>query len=129
LELFARSTLPHTDFFGRLCDVQPNGKSLNVCDGLIRVKPEASVEHPEHNGRAKRCDADTLHLEIDLWATAYRFKRGHRLRLIVSSGAHPRWLRNYGTGEPIGTATEMRAADQTIFHDRDHPSALILPSL
>ena len=55
LELFARSTLAHTDFFGRLCDVQPNGKSLNVCDGLIRVKPEPPVEHPEHNGRAKRC--------------------------------------------------------------------------
>jgi putative CocE/NonD family hydrolase len=127
LELFARSTLAHTDFFGRLCDVQPNGKSLNVCDGLIRVKPEGPVEHPEHNGRAKRCGADTLHLEIDLWATAHRFKRGHCLRLIVSSGAHPRWLRNYGTGEAIGTATEMRAADQTVFHDRDHSSALILP--
>lgn len=129
LELFARSTLAHTDFFGRLCDVQPNGKSLNVCDGLIRVKPEPPVEHPEHNGRAKRCCTDTLHLEIDLWATAYRFKRGHRLRLIVSSGAHPRWLRNYGTGEPYGAATEMRAADQTLFHDRDHPSALVLPIL
>jgi uncharacterized protein len=109
--------------------VQPNGKSLNVCDGLIRVKPELPVEHPEHNGRAKRCSNDTLHLEIDLWAAAHCFKRGHRLRLIVASGAHPRWLRNYGTGAPIGTATEMRAADQTIFHDRDHPSALILPIL
>ena len=64
------------------------------------------VEHPEHNGRAKRCCTDTLHLEIDLWATAHRFKRGHRVRLIVSSGAHPRWLRNDGTGEPFGTATE-----------------------
>jgi uncharacterized protein len=129
LELYACSSLPYADFFGRLCDVQPNGKSLNVCDGLIRVKPEPSVEHPEHNGRARPCGENTLQLEIDLWATAYRFKRGHRLRLIVSSGAHPRWLRNYGTGEAIGTATEMRAADQTLFHDRDHPSALILPVL
>ena len=126
LELFARTTLEHTDFFGRLCDVQPDGKSLNVCDGLIRVKPEPQPAQPEHHGRAKR-SGDTLQLEIDLWATAYRFKRGHCLRLMVSSGAHPRWLRNLGTGEPIGAATTMVAADQTILHDREHPSALILP--
>jgi putative CocE/NonD family hydrolase len=129
LELFCCSTLPHTDFFGRLCDVQPDGKSLNVCDGLLRVKPAPQVEHPEHNGRAKNCGDEYLHLEIDLWATAHRFQQGHRLRLIVSSGAHPRWARNTGTAEPIGTATTLHAADQTILHDREHPSALILPVL
>jgi hypothetical protein len=127
LELFTRSTLAHTDFFGRLCDVQPDGRSLNVCDGLLRVKPETQVEHREHNGRVKHGRGDSLYLEIDLWATAYRFKRGHRLRLIVSSGAHPRWMRNLGTDEPIGAATTLVAADQTILHDREHPSALILP--
>jgi len=127
LELYARSTLAHTDFFGRLCDVQPDGKALNVCDGLLRVKPEPQVEHPEHNGRAKKRCGDSLHLEIDLWATAYRFKQGHRLRLIISSGAHPRWARNTGTDEALGTATILLAADQTILHDREHPSALILP--
>ncbi len=126
LELFARSTLAHIDVFGRLCDVQRDGKSLNVCDGLIRVKPGPQVEHPELKGRVKR-GGDGLHLEIDLWATAYCFKRGHRLRLIVSSGAHPRWMRNLGTDEPIGAATTFVAADQTILHDREHPSALILP--
>jgi putative CocE/NonD family hydrolase len=127
LELFARSTLAHTDFFGRLCDVQPDGRSFNVCDGLLRVKPGPQADQPEHHGRIKRSDGDSLQLEIDLWATAYRFKRGHCLRLIVSSGAHPRWLRNLGTDEPIGAATTMVAADQTILHDREHPSALILP--
>jgi uncharacterized protein len=127
LELYACSTLAYTDFFGRLCDVQPDGKSLNVCDGLLRVKPDPQVIHPEHNGRAKNCCDEYLQLEIDLWATAYRFQRGHCLRLIVSSGAHPRWLRNLGTDEPIGTATTLLSADQTILHDREHPSALILP--
>jgi hypothetical protein len=126
LELFARSSLAHTDFFGRLCDVQPNGKSLNVCDGLIRIKPEPQAQHPEHHGRVET-GKDSLHLEIDLWATAYRFKQGHRLRLIISSGAHPRWLRNLGTGESLATATTMIAANQTILHDRAHPSALVLP--
>lgn len=127
LELFAQSTLAHTDFFGRLCDVQPAGPSLNVCDGLIRVKPEPQVSQPEHNGCTRSCGENKLHVEIDLWATAYCFKRGHRLRLIISSGAHPRWLRNLGTGEPIGTARQMVPADQIILHDLTHPSALILP--
>ena len=77
--------------------------------------------------RAKPCCGDSLRLEIDLWVTAYRFKQGRRLRLIISSGAHPRWARNTGTGEPIGTTTTLLAADQTILHDREHPSALILP--
>ena len=112
LVLYIRSSRPSADFFGRLCDVQPDGRSLNVCDGLLRVTPE-------HD--------DTLKIEVDLWATAYRFLRGHRLRLIVSSGAHPRWARNLGSAEPIGSATAMFAADQTIYHDRAHPSALILP--
>ena len=62
-----------------------------------------------------------------MWATAYRFRRGHSIRLQVSSGAHPRWNRNLGTGEPTVTATTMLAAEQTIYHDREHPSAVILP--
>jgi predicted acyl esterase len=62
-----------------------------------------------------------------MWATAHRFRRGHRIRLQVSSGAHPRWARNLGTGEPFATAINARCADQTIYHDREHPSALVLP--
>jgi putative CocE/NonD family hydrolase len=126
LELFTQSTATHTDFYGRLCDVYPDGKSLNVCDGLMRVQPGPQVAHPEMKGRVT-ARGTYLQIEIDLWATAYRFKRGHCLRLIVSSAAHPRWLRNLGTAEPIGTATTMVVADQTILHDRQHPSALILP--
>jgi len=62
-----------------------------------------------------------------MWSTAHRFKAGHRIRLQVSSGAHPRWYRNLGTGESPLTATEKLVANQTIFHDCQHPSALILP--
>jgi predicted acyl esterase len=58
---------------------------------------------------------------------AYRFVRGHRIRVQVSSGAFPRFARNTGTGDPIATATTLRAADQTVHHDPEHPSALILP--
>jgi len=55
------------------------------------------------------------------------FRRGHRLRLQVSSGAHPRYARNTGTGEPIATATALVRADQQVFHDPGHPSAIVLP--
>jgi uncharacterized protein len=117
LELYVRSSLDYTDFFGRLCDVYPDGRSINICDGLFRICP----------GRGDRQPEGSLRLEIDLLATAQRFKRGHRIRLQVSSGAHPRWSRNLGTGEPVTSGTAMRAADQTIYHDAAHPSALVLP--
>jgi putative CocE/NonD family hydrolase len=117
LELFARSSASHTDFFGRVCDVDEDGCSTNVCDGLFRVEPSRAEVMPD----------GVLRHEIDLWATAYRFQPGHRIRLQVSSGAHPRWSRNLGTGEPTATGTRMIAAKQTIYHDAAHPSALVLP--
>jgi hypothetical protein len=60
-------------------------------------------------------------------ATAYQFRAGHRIRLQPSSGAHPRYARNLGTGEPSLTGTRMVAAEQTIYHDEMRPSALVLP--
>jgi putative CocE/NonD family hydrolase len=117
LELYACSSLAHTDFFGRLCDVDAEGRSINVCDGLFRVEP----------GRPEPGPDGSIRLEIDLWATAYRFQAGHRLRLQVSSGAHPHWSRNLGTGEPLLSGTAMRVAEQTIYHDAQHPSTLVLP--
>jgi uncharacterized protein len=117
LELFARSSLAHTDFFGRLCDVYPDGRSFNVCDGLTRIEPGQWELQTDGSTRSV----------IQMWATAQRFARGHRIRLQVSSGAHPRWNRNLGTGEPMATATRMVAAEQTIYHDAAHPSALVLP--
>ena len=61
-----------------------------------------------------------------MWPTAHRFRRGHRIRVQVSSGAFPRFARNPGTGEPHATATTLLAADQEVHHDPRHPSAIIL---
>jgi predicted acyl esterase len=90
---------------------------MNVCDGLLRLFPGRPVADAEGCRR----------IVIDLWPMAYRFKQGHRLRVQVSSGAFPRFARNLGTGEPLATGTEMRAADQQVYHDPLHPSAIILP--
>jgi putative CocE/NonD family hydrolase len=118
-ELFVRSSLEHTDFFARLCDVEPSGKSTNVCDGLLRLVPGRPAPEPD----------GCLKVALDLWPTAYRFRRGHQLRLQVSSGAFPRWARNLGSGEPLATATTLCTADQEVYHDPAHPSAIILPIL
>ena len=93
-----RSSLAHHDVFVRLCDVDAAGVSRNVCDALVRVEP----------GRFAQ-DADGVsRVTFELWPTAHRFAAGHRLRALVASGAHPRYARNTGTGEPLATAAEAR---------------------
>ncbi|MBP2324894.1 putative CocE/NonD family hydrolase [Kibdelosporangium banguiense] len=112
-QIWFSSSLPHADVFVRLCDVDQEGRSWNVSDGLVSVT-----------------DAETSQrVDVKLWPTAYRFKRGHRIRVQVSSGAFPRYARNPGTGESRATATTLLAADQSAYHDPQHPSAIILPIL
>jgi putative CocE/NonD family hydrolase len=113
--LYIRSSLEHTDFHARLCDVHPHGRSLNICDGIIRL----------HSGNARPDPEGIRTVHIQLWPTAHRFRLGHRIRLQVSS-AHPRFSRNPGTGEPLATAIQLRVAHQEILHDPEHPSLLNL---
>jgi putative CocE/NonD family hydrolase len=110
-EIWFRSSLPFADVFVRLCDVDGSGRSVNVCDGLISLSG---------------ADGTTC-ATVALWPAAHCFTRGHRIRVQVSSGAFPRYARNHGTGEPHATATDLRAAEQTVFHDPAHPSAIVLP--
>jgi hypothetical protein len=116
--LYVRSSLEHTDFFVRLCDVSEKGRSVNVSDGIVRLSPA---------GSATIGDDGVLTLEIAMWPTAITFRAGHRIRLQVSSGAHPLFCRNTGTGEPLATAAIVRSADQEVFHDAARPSSITLP--
>ena len=113
-EIFLRSNTAHTDLYLCLCDVTPDGKSTNVCDGYQRLRPDGAAG-PELRKAG-----------IEFWPTAYRFQRGHRLRIIVASGAHPRYARNPGSGEPLGDATSMVIAHQRILHGPQHPSTITL---
>ncbi|MGW6281293.1 CocE/NonD family hydrolase [Kribbella sp. NPDC055071] len=109
--IWFRSSLPYADVFVRLCDVDAGGRSWNVCDGLTSVT-----------------GADELtEVAVRLWPTAYRFKRGHRIRVQVSSGAFPRYARNPGTGDALGDAITLLPADQELHFGLDHPSAILLP--
>jgi len=118
-ELFTRSSLEHTDFFVRLCVVEKSGKSINLCDGIIRLKADSEGATRQKDG--------TLSLQLELWPTAYYFKRGQRIRIQISSGAHPRFARNPGSGERAGEESTLRLADQRVYHDPEHPSLIILP--
>lgn len=115
--IFMRASVPYADLFVRLNDVDARGRSINICDGFLRTTPATPRDK---NG--------VMQLELRLHATAHSFRRGHRLRLLVASGAHPRYARNLGTDEPAATATRLVANDIEIFHDRDHPAAITLPS-
>jgi len=117
VRLYVRSSLAYTDFFARLCDVDKKGVSRNICDAIIRLKPGKFA--PDNDG--------IIALEIKLHASAHTFKRGHSIRLQVSSGAHPRFARNFGTSEPIGSATIMVSANQEVFFGPEHQSSLSLP--
>jgi predicted acyl esterase len=97
--------------------VTPKGKSFNISDGIVRLRPK-SVR--------KRKDG-SFTLELSMWPTANTFKAGHRIRVQVSSGAHPLFARNAGTGEPLTTGSNLQSADQEVFHDAARPSCIALP--
>lgn len=115
--LYARSSLPTADFFVRLCDVDEQGVSTNICDGIFHVG-HGSPAVPD----------DIWKLTVRLHATAHTFRRNHRLRVIVAGGAHPRYARNTGADEPLAEARTLIPADIEIFHDPDHPSTMHLPA-
>jgi putative CocE/NonD family hydrolase len=110
--LFAATDGPSTDWVVRLCEVDEDGISRNLVDGITRVNTEPN-----------RIDA----VEVDLWSTSVLVKAGHRLRVHVTSSNFPRWDRNLNTGEPVTDGIQMRAAQQRIHHDSEHPSRLVLP--
>ena len=111
--LHLRASTGHAHVFVRLCDVDPQGRSRNVTDGILRLTSGALAEEA---------------VTVPMSSAAHQFAPGHRLRLQVSGGAHPRFARNTGTGEPLATATRLVQTDIELYHDQARPSALLLPA-
>ncbi|MBZ5516415.1 MAG: CocE/NonD family hydrolase [Acidobacteriia bacterium] len=122
LELYASSSAVDTDFTAKLVDVWPNGFAQNLTDGILRARYRNSQEKPEFMN-----PGEVYKFTIDLWATSNVFKAGHKLRLEVSSSNFPRFDRNLNTGEPAASSGRMVKATNAVYHDREHPSALVLP--
>jgi putative CocE/NonD family hydrolase len=110
MRLHVQSSAPSTDWVARLCDVDGDGRSLNLCDGILRIDEDADVAGE---------------IEIDLWSTSNVFLAGHRLRVQITNSCFPRWDRNLNTGDQRGT--ELVTAHQLLYHDAHRPSYIELP--
>ena len=119
--LYARSSALDTDFVARLSDVFPDGRAIQIQSGILRARYRKLAGEPEllEAGRIYR-------FEIDLWPTANRFKAGHRLRVDISSADFPHFDRNSNRG---GEPGEPIPAQQTLYHDPEHPSHLLVSVL
>jgi putative CocE/NonD family hydrolase len=122
LTLFVKSTAVDTDFTGKLVDVAPDGFAMDVAEGILRMRYRDSQEHA-----LLMNPGETYQITVDLWSTSNVFLRGHTLRLEVSSSNFPRFDRNLNTGEEIKSGRRLVSAKNIIFHDAQHPSALVLP--
>jgi uncharacterized protein len=122
IKLWAASSAVDTDFTGKLVDVWPNGKAFNVVDGVVRARYRNSISKPEFI-----VPGQVYEYSIDLRSTSNVFKAGHRIRIEISSSNFPRWDRNLNTGKAIGRDAEIKVALQTIYHNQQYPSHIVLP--
>ena len=122
LDVYVSSSALDTDFTGMLIDVWPNGFAQNLTDGIQRLRYRESTEHA-----VMAVPGSIYRLRINLAATSNVFLPGHKLRLMISSSNFPRFDRNLNTGEPQSQAAQPVTASNVIYHDRLHPSALLLP--
>ena len=120
--LYASTSALDTDFTAKLVDVEPSGYARNLTDGIIRARfrhPKQPTSFIEPN--------KVYEYQIDLWATSNLFKKGHKIRLEISSSNFPRFDRNTNTGGEIGTDETFESALQTIYHTKQYPSHVKLP--
>jgi putative CocE/NonD family hydrolase len=120
--LYASSSAVDTDFTATLSDVYPDGRAVHICEGIRGARFRESLEHPTLIVPGK-----VYKYEVSLWETSNLFKAGHRIRLDISSSNFPRFARNQNTGNPFGMSAEVKLANQTIFHNAEYPSHLVLP--
>ena len=128
VRLWAKSTAVDTDFTAKLVDVHPpnagfpGGFDLNIADGIVRARFRDSLK------QEKLMRPGTVYpFTVKLYPTANVFKKGHRIRVDISSSNFPRFDVNPNTGEPLAEHRRTVTANNTILHDREHPSHLVLP--
>ena len=122
LEVYLSSTAVDTDLVGKLVDVHPDGRAINLSEGILRLRYRNSFEKPELMN-----PGEIYKVTVDLWSTANVFLPGHKLRLEITSSSFPRFSRNLNLGNSPEKSSAMVKATNTILHDQTHPSALILP--
>jgi len=122
LKLWASSSAPDTDFTAKLIDVHPDGVAVNLCYGIMRARYRDGYGNPSliEPGRP-------YEYSVKMMPAGVLFRRGHRIRLDVASSDFPNFDRNHNTGADFWSDAELSVAHQTVLHDREYPSRLILP--
>jgi putative CocE/NonD family hydrolase len=122
-ELFAATSAPDTDWTVKVCDVHPNGTSINIQESIQRARFASGTD------RARPVSPnDITRFGFEVGACAHLFRRGHRIRVDISSSSFPQWDRNLNTGHPLGSdmLSDRIVATQSVFHDADYPSRVVL---
>ena len=124
VELYGATDGPDTDFEAKLVDVYPDGYEALVLDAPIRARYRTGRMPDDVKMMTPGAPEK---LTIDLWNTALTFEKGHRIALHITSSNSPRFEVNDNNGEAPGEHLKARVATNTVYLDRDHPSALVLP--
>ena len=120
--VYASSSARNTDFTAKLADVYPDGRSIRICEGIIRA------DHRNPSEKPSLIEPGIIYpFKIDLWSTSILFKKGHQIRVEISSSNFPRFDRNLNTGNYFATDTSVVKAEQIIYHSREYPSHIVLP--
>lgn len=134
VKLLISSDRTDTDFTAKLCDVYPDGRSLNVLDGIVRTRfiDDFTKERMLESGKV-------YEVEVDLWSTSWVFRKGHCIRVDVSSSNYPRFETNPNTGELLSLSVMLDdpmkpnpnrrtvKARNTVYSDATHASCIVLP--
>jgi putative CocE/NonD family hydrolase len=121
-KIWVSTDVPDTDFIVRLCDVYPDGRSFNLCEGAVRARFRDSTSKESLLQPGK-----IYPIEVDLWSTSVIFNTAHRIRLQVTSSSTPGYDPNPNTGAPFRSGKETRKANVRLFVDKEHPSHVVLP--
>ncbi|WP_188207938.1 CocE/NonD family hydrolase [Alkalibacillus aidingensis] len=120
--LFVSTDAKDTDFTVKLLDVRPSGVAQRLTDGLVRGRFRNGTDQPELME-----PGEVYQVEVDCWNTSHVFKKGHQIRIEVASSAFPKYDRNLNTGDTLGKTSEMKVANQTVYHSEKYPSSITLP--
>jgi hypothetical protein len=119
--LYVATSAKDTDFTAKVVDVSPDGYARNLTDGILRLRYRTSLEKPE-----LLKPGEVYRVTVDAGVTSNLFLKGHRVRIEISSSNFPRFDRNPNTGGPVADETKLLKASQTVYHDREHPSQVVL---
>ena len=120
--LYVSSSTPDTDFTVKLLDVHPDGRAINIVEGIKRARYRDGYEEP-----AMMEEGEVYEVRVDLHSVAHWFAPGHLVRIEVSSSNFPRFDRNLNTGGNNYDETEWEIAENTVHHAGDQASHIVLP--